>query len=382
MDSDRIYLDFNSTSPLAKSVQSTLAKGDLLAFNPSSLHSSGKAMGKSVREDSRSIQKIFNTQNELIFHSGASEALSFFVQGMALKATQNQEKLHFFYSNTDHSCVTNQVKILEILGHDSSEIAVDQNGQLDKAQLHDELKRSNAHVKLLNLTWVNNETGVIQDLTGIESIVKEFQNLFIHLDSVQSVGKVSDWQKIPDFVHMASYSAHKFGGLKSVGFSFIDKALNPIALIRGGEQQRGVRSGTVNALGIKTTVLALQEVLKCFDDKAMYTFRKKFEDVLVKNFDKKIRIIAQNSPRATNTISLYVAGSKAELTMAAFDMNGIDISIGSACSSGSLKPSRVLCAMGLEDISREVVRISWGFTPLTEQDLERVIQTLHNICHE
>lgn len=362
LTSKRHYLDFNATSPFAPSVSEWLAKGDLLFANPSSVHATGKRGRKFLNETRAYLYKTFQLDPKdfhLIFHSGASEGVNALVKGRALALMEDGKKLNFFRSATDHSSVRNMESDLELLGHKMTIFPVKETGELDTEVLIRMIKEAKDEV-LLNFTPMNNETGVCWDWTLANKIKKE-TGCLVHMDTVQTVGKVPGWNKLDPEMDLFTYSAHKFGALKGVGFSFIKKGFKFRPFISGGGQQGGLRSGTENTLGVYSIKLALEDLENedlALIEKAKALFEEKLKEIL----GHKGHIVGEKAElRAVNTTSFVTPGIISQNTAIQLDMAGIDISTGSACSSGAVIPSKVLLGMGYSDNdAMSAVRVSFG----------------------
>jgi cysteine desulfurase len=346
---NRIYLDYNSTSPLAKNVIDYLSKGDFPFQNPASIHQGGKSALKELNQARNEIFKKFHLDPnvyDLIFHSGATEFINTFFQF--------SENDLFIYSPADHKATLEQVS----KAHHSHQMKIDTNGDFDledlKAAINQHKKQFPLGKILINYLWVHNETGVLWPLEQI----KEFKtdNVYVHVDAVQSVGKIAAWDR-PQCGDVLTYSAHKFGALKGIGFSFIKKDTPFTALIRGGNQQHKRRAGTENVMGAQSIVLALDEVQF---DKNILKLRDELEQI-VKSISH-CEIIGENSKfgRNNNTLNFIDKNNKADLNLIKFDMQGIDLSSGSACTAGALEPSHTLCAYGYEEFAKHGIRVSLG----------------------
>ncbi len=369
---NRYYFDYNATSPLANSVIDWLPNGDLLFANPSSIHSSGKKSKRFINETKNFLRDTFSTPVEykLFFHSGASEGINSLVKGFAQKRYAEGERVHFVHSAVDHSCVYNLRDELELYGHEVSTFGVDANGDYDLEEIISLLNKSDKP-KLLNFTWVNNENGVVWNLDDLTRI-KEETNCFIHVDAVQSVGKIENWNKLNNVVDAYTFSGHKFGAMKGVGFSFVKETYNFCSLIRGGGQQEGMRSGTENTTGIYSMKLALEDVLKKQNYTELYSAKKYIEESIEANLSGDARIISKDSKRRNgNTIYLIIPGRKADILITAFDLARMDVSSGSACSSGAVLPSRVLLSMGVsEEDAKSALRFSFSYDLSVEESKE------------
>ena len=356
----RLYLDYNATAPLDDAVSEWLAKGVFPFGNPSSIHHSGKRSKKLINETRDFLFKTFDLhEHELFFHSGATEGINNIVKGFCFKSLFMKEDFHFLCFESDHSCIVNQKEHVELMGGSFHAFKVDEQGNYDEKEVISFIKKLKGRV-LLNHTYINNETGVVLSLDKVLKI-KEETNCFIHVDAVQLIGK---WHtlKLESLVDAYTFSAHKFGGMKGIGFSFI---LNQndffCSLIRGGGQQNALRSGTENVHGIYSIKLALESVVKRFDFDELKKSVKSVEDALVKSYGEKVIITAPKALKNANTIYLVFNGVKTDILITAFDMSQIDVSSGSACSSGAIKPSRVLLSMGFSiEQAKNSIRLSFS----------------------
>lgn len=369
---DRIYLDYNATSPLAPSVKRWLAKGELLWANPAAQHSSGKYSRARLDEVISFLFQTFHlpdSQFNTVFHSGATEGINSWIQGHCLKF-----KTLFVYSPLDHACVVSQIKRLENGGHKTLALPLDSNGELKLDEAIAQIKAAQVGVDktILNWTWVHNETGVVWPLKNAITI-KEQTAALIHVDAVQSPGKLSDWAELADQLDAYTYSAHKFGGLKGIGFSFLKKSTLPEPFILGGGQQSGARSGTENAMGAWAMMLALKELQEVFDPKASQkniSDLRIFIDELLKG--KGHRIAAKANELNLNTIFFVLNKLPSDMSMPLFDLAGLEVSAGSACGSGTAKPSPVLLSLGEKLLARNGLRLSlsWDLSTISMAEVK------------
>ncbi len=388
--SSRFYFDYNATSPLSLKVIDFFRSGEFLFGNPSSLHQTGKKSKKFISETSEFLYKTFgltSSDYQLLYHSGASEGINTFFKGIAFRLFKQKEQATFFFSTVDHACVVELKEALELLGHKVQFFGVDRNGQFDIAHLIDQIKQEEEENRLcyLNLTYINNESGVVWPLTLSEQIKAETKAV-IHVDAVQLVGKIENWKTLSPLIDAYTFSGHKFGAMKGVGFTFLKKTFLFTPLIVGGSQQSGLRAGTENAFGIYSLKLALQEIIEKFDAAELSAAKNLIEEVVMKVVGDKGEIVARNAPmRNLNTIFLILYGQKAELLSARFDLLGIDLSTGSACSSGIIKENRILMSMMYSfDDSRSSLRFS--FSPLMNQAqaalyAQKIISILEKMIH-
>jgi len=385
--SNRLYFDYNATSPLSKKVIDFLGSGDFLFGNPASLHHTGRHSKKLINRTSEYLYKLFGIDKnvfDVVYHSGASEGINTFFKGLAFSAFKEKKKHTFFFSQTDHACVFNLKADLESLGHEVLYFNVDKNGEFNVDELIDLIKRTENPV--MNFMAINNETGVVWPWSLAHKI-KEETKCLIHVDAVQLVGKVSDWQTLDSSLDAFTFSGHKFGALKGVGFSFIKKGVEISPLIVGGNQQEGRRAGTENALGIHSLKLALEEMENNFSalelKQAIHHLEKQIQATLR---DKGEIVAAKAHEHNLNTLFIVIPGQKAESLSMRFDMEGIDVSTGSACSSGVIKENRVLMAMGYsKEESRSSLRFSFSpFMTLPEAHTysEAILKVLKSILNK
>lgn len=380
LTNNRFYFDFNASSPWSSSVKSWLAQGDLPFGNPSSIHSDGKSAQRLIRDTTSFLKEHFQlSQHHVVYHSGATEGINAFFKGLAMERLQRGEKLHFCFFRTDHACIVNQREDLEALGHQVSMLEVNANGELDLPSALAALAELEGEL-VLNFTWVNNETGVVWPLE-LAKVIKAQTNAIIHVDAVQAVGKVASYQQLSSDIDAYTFSGHKFGAMKGVGFSFIKERPEIHPLIRGGGQQKGHRSGTENIHGIFSLKLALTDLTETFDFLCLNQAKESILAKIKEAFGKKIIFPTEKAQHQNgNTIYVVVPGQKADVLLTAFDLAGMSVSSGSACSSGAIVPSRILLAMGFsDDQARSAIRFSFSSTlRLKEADLfaEKIVALL------
>lgn len=344
LTNNRYYFDFNATSPLVPSVTEWLSKGDFLYGNPSSIHDSGKRSKRRLDEVSEYLFELFSLSDDqfhLVFHSGASEGINMLFKGHATCAYKRQVKARYGVFASDHSCLVNLKPSLELLDHQFVEFPVNRSGDID---LSSPLIQEG--LDLINATWVNNETGVMTTLETFERL-KNLTGAFVHVDAVQAIGKIDHWMRLSPKLDAYTFSGHKFGAMKGVGFSFIKKDLPFTPLIHGGGQQSNLRSGTHNTDGIYTLKLALEYLTDHQNLERLKAAKQMIEDQILDEFKDQVEVLGFKAQgRSHNTICLLLPNQQASTIITAFDLAGMDISTGSACSSGALTPSRVLLAMG------------------------------------
>ena len=359
---NRLYFDYNATSPLAKSVKDFLARGDF-PFNSSSIHTSGKFARRELINATSKIQKIFKTDFLPVFHSGATEGINLVLQGRLKKILSLNKKPFFIASSTDHSAVLNTMTSFETIPHKI--LSVDSNGEINLEELEATLKNHSDHDFIFNFTWVNNETGILLNFNKILPLLKAYQ-VYVHLDSAQAPNKINHWSELPSGIDAYTFCAHKFGGLTGCGFTFLKDQQSIVPLIYGGGQQSGLRGGTENVIGIISCALALEEIAT-LEAQLNSRSRDIIESSLIEKLGDRIVIVGKDNYRNLNTMNLIWKPQASDQVLVHFDMAQMDISAGSACSSGRLKGSHVLKAMGFGDLSQHGLRFS--FSPqMTEAD--------------
>jgi cysteine desulfurase len=252
------------------------------------------------------------------------------------------------------------------------ELPVTSDGVLDLAAL--EQRIATAERPLVSVMLANNETGVIQPIRAIADVVHAANGL-LHVDAVQAAGRI-DCRTDDLGADLLSLSSHKLGGPQGAG-ALVRRADIHIAepLIRGGGQERGIRAGTENVAGIAGFgAAAIAAVTARETDAArMAALRDRLEAEIAQATPQAV-IFGQGAPRLPNTTLVGLAGIKAETAIISFDLNGVAVSSGSACSSGKVQASHVLAAMGMQpDLARGAVRISLGWST-TERDLDNVLR--------
>ncbi|MFT8737007.1 MAG: aminotransferase class V-fold PLP-dependent enzyme [Zymomonas mobilis] len=341
----RIYLDYAATTPITDSAKRAMTEAFEIWANPSSPHKDGRHMRALIEEARIRIKAALNWPYQLVFTSGASESIAMVLQRNTLKQCS--------ISAVEHDAFLRAGIVPDIL-------PVDENGYIIPENLPEN--------QLVAVQTVNNETGVIQPAEILAQRVREKNSLWF-ADAAQSAGKIS----LPD-ADFISISAHKLGGPPGIGALLIrDWAkLKPF-----GGQEQGYRAGTENAPAILAFAAAVCENKEWFEKSA--ALREKLDQAIL-SFGGEI--VAHQSQRIPTIASYRMSGMVAKTQLILFDMAGISISAGSACSSGSLKSSPVLKAMGWGDKeAQEVIRVSFG-RETTESDIDHFIKTWQQISEQ
>jgi cysteine desulfurase len=371
---ERLYLDYNATSPLSHSVIDWLKSGDVLFANPSSQHTDGKSTRKVINESRAFIFdtfKLSGDQHKLFFHSGATEGIHTLAHSFAEMARLRGKDLLICYSRVDHPAVVqlslryfgSHVKFMELKRDKHLHYLHEENFEY----LQDKKANNPELIILYHHLWVHNETGQVSPLEEL-SAFKKIPDLFVHVDAVQAPGKIPQWRELTSGDSW-TFSAHKFGALKGIGFTFFKNTLPFYPLITGGSQQGNLRSGTENVQGIKSISLALQDLLQV-DVKLNGSYRVKLLEFLREGL-RGHGVVLDDKNMASNTIYFYLNDLPSDIALALFDVHGIEMSAGSACSSGAAKASPVLQQMGLEAVAKNGLRLSLAFA-INQADLNKI----------
>jgi cysteine desulfurase len=363
-----IYLDYNATAPLHKNVIKKIQNLKFKEFgNPSSVHKIGRNSKKIVEEVRRNILSTLKAKNyDLIFTSGATESNNLAIKGFIKK---NNIKT-IFSLQTEHASVIDVVKNLDI---EKKFFNINSNGNLNLKEI-EELLSKQTNPFLVSIMFANNESGIIHPINEISKIVKKYQGI-IHCDGVQSLGKIEiDLDSLD--VDLFSISSHKIGGPTGIGALLINTRNNISPEITGGGQEKNLRSGTENFLGIIGFGEAMNEVNNLA--KICNSEIKNNRDLLEANLKKlsnEIKIFGEDTNRLANTCYFAYPSMTSENQVIALDQKGICVSSGAACSSGKVEPSHVLKAMQVDEkYIHSAIRVSLGWDSNKEQ-----IETFFNI---
>lgn len=338
--------------------------GDFIFANPASQHSDGKIARKSINQSKTFISEFFHLKESefsLYFHSGATEGLNTIIHHFALRSEKESRPLILAYAQGDHPAVVEACKAYP----DSIQFILKRNSHGD--YLHDEnfsqlkeLKDQNpSAIILYHHLWLHNEIGVVSPLSEIV-IFKSIPDLFISVDAVQTVGKFHQYRDLDSRIDFYTYSAHKFGALKGIGFSFIQTKTQLAPLLVGGGQQNKLRSGTENAMGVHSIKLALEDMSKK-DLAEVGVMKEKLSEHFRLWLKGKGGLVGDKALHLSlNTIYFYLNNLTSDIALAMFDMSGIEISAGSACSSGAAKESEILLSLNHKDVAKNGLRLSLG----------------------
>jgi cysteine desulfurase len=376
---ERAYFDWNATAPLREGARATMVAALGVPGNASSVHSEGRAARKLIEAARAQVAALVGAEpKNVTFTSGATEANMLALTPALVAGGRKEPRDRLLVSSVEHPSVScggrfaaEQVTVLP----------VDGDGVVDLDALKAALAK--AERPLVSVMLANNETGVIQPIRAIADIVHAANGL-LHVDAVQGAGRI-DCDITALGADLLSLSAHKLGGPQGAG-ALVRRDGIHIAepLIRGGGQERGLRAGTENVAAISGFGAAVEaaDSARQADAVRMAALRDRFEAALKTQTPAAV-VFGAAAERLPNTCLFAVPGLKAETAIISFDLNGIAVSSGSACSSGKVQISTVLTAMGVEpDLARGAVRVSLGWTT-TEAEIDlllnawmRVVSTL------
>lgn len=373
-----IYADNAATTRISETV---LEK--MLPFlreqygNASSPYSLGVKAKHAIEKAREQVALAIGSNDaEITFTSGASEANSWLIKGIA--ELFDGDPIHIITSSIEHKSVLDVCRVLEDKCIEVTYLPVDQSGQV---LLEDVKMAIRPNTKLVSIILANNEIGTIQPITDIGLFLKHKGVLF-HTDAVQAVGHVP--VHVNELhVDFLSASAHKFNGAKGTGFLYKRSGLKLPSLIFGGEQERGFRAGTENVAGIVALGHALEESLT--DMQITAEQLKTMVDNTVRGVGKKIPLVKINGDakhRLPGTVNLRFDGVSGESMMNILDLKGVCVSTSSACNSGNDNPSHVLLALGMsEEEAKSSIRISYGrYNYLNE--VEFIVEAISYAYHK
>ncbi len=359
-----IYLDHNATTPVHHEVLE-----DMLPYykefygNASSIYSKGRECRAAVDKAREAVGNFLGTEAvDIVFTSGGTESDNFAIKGVAF---QNRDKKdHIITTMIEHSAVLNTCKFLEKMGFKVTYLPVDKYGMVDPDDVQNAITEKTTLVSIMH---ANNEVGTIQPIGEIGKITKD-KGVYFHTDAIQSIGKIrTNVEELN--VDLLSMSAHKFYGPKGVGALYIRKGVKIMPYQHGGQHERRMRAGTENVPGIVGMGKAIELAGKNMEErgKRLKALAEYFYRGLTEKLDH-IHFNGHPTNRIPGTLSLGFEFIEGEGLILNFDMKGICASTGSACTSGSLEPSHVLVAMGIDPvIAQGTIRFSLGDSNTSEE---------------
>ena len=375
----RVYFDYNATTPLAPEVAEEVARTSRDIFgNASSVHHYGQ-QAKAVLDEARShVAALLNADpSEIVFTSGGTESDNFAIRGAA-DASEPAGRTRLVASAIEHEAVLNTLRALARRGAPTATLEIDQSGILSP----DRLRRTiSSDVAVVSVMHANNEIGTIQPIAELAAIAHEHGAL-MHTDAVQSVGKIPvDVRALG--VDLLSLSAHKFNGPKGAGALWLKRGVRMLPILTGGKHERNRRAGTENVPAIAGLGVAAQLAAEKLEREGarVATLRDRLEEGILRAVSGTV-VNGARTPRVPNTTNISFDRVEAESLLIALDLEGVAVSTGSACSSGTLEPSHVLKALGLAaHRTQNSLRFSLGLYS-TEEEVDFVIGVLPRLVEK
>jgi cysteine desulfurase len=375
----RVYFDYNATTPLAPEVVDVISRVSRDVFgNASSIHHFGQQAKATMDEARSAIASLLNADSsEIVFTSGGTESDNFAIRGAA-DALEPKGRRHLIASGIEHEAVLNTLRALARRGWRTTLLPVDHTGIVSPDRLREAIDDDTAFVSVMH---ANNEIGTIQPVAALAAIAHEHGAL-MHTDAVQSAGKIPvDARALG--VDLLSLSAHKFNGPKGAGVLWIKRGTRMQPAVTGGKHERNRRAGTENVpaiagLGVAAALAAAKMTV---DAARVGALRDRLETGILRGVPGTA-VNGAREPRVPNTTNISFERVEAESLLIALDLEGIAVSTGSACSSGTLEPSHVLKAMGLPSHrTQNSLRFSLGMFS-TGEEVDRVIEILPRLVEK
>lgn len=370
-----VYLDNNATTQIADEVKEIMRDNEDLYGNASSMHTYGRSSAAGISWAREEVAKLINSDSgEIYFTSGASESNNMVFNIFRDIIDSGSDRNRIIISTVEHPASIETAKYLEGKGYKVSYAPVDNIGRLDLGQLESLLSND---VILVSIMTGNNESGVIQPVKEASELAHK-AGAFFHTDATQAIGKIAVDVKDINADYL-SLSGHKFYGPKGVGALYVRKGAPVSPFVHGGHQENGMRAGTYNnqaIIGLGKASEIARENLEA-ERKQLWALREK----LRKGIEERIPNVVVNGSNDENlslpgTLNVSFPSAEGESILLYLDLEGIEVSTGSACASGSLEPSYVLLAAGLPvELAHGSVRFSFGRYN-TEEDVEYVLEKL------
>ena len=368
-NSNIVYFDVAATTPLDPRVAKVMDEINTHSYgNPSSIHQFGQKAHNLLEKNRKKIANILSChESEIFFTSGGTES-----NNIALQGTLNQGD-HLITSNYEHPAILKLAEYLEKNNIEVTYVEPNHNGVIGIQNIINSIKKN---TKLVSIMYVNNEVGSINPINEIADYCNK-HNILFHTDAVQYIGK--DYFDFSNKkIDLLSIGAHKFYGPKSIGLLYVKKGIKLNPLFHGGGQEKSLRPGTENISLISGMTEALSIAYNEMQNNILHI--KSMEDLLISKLDKShINYKINGKPRLTGLINITFNDIDGQTLLMQLDMLGFAISYGSACSSGSSKPSAALLNIGLSDeFAKKTVRISIG-KYITKENILSLVSNLQSI---
>lgn len=371
-----VYLDHNAITPMRPEARAALAAALDVFGNPSSVHAAGRAARDLLDRARTEVAAVLGARPaEIVFTSGATEAAAMAIRGVLGAAPAGRDEL--VATAVEHPCVLGLADALRSEGRRVTVLPVDRRGVPD---LRAAAAAVTERTALVCAMLANNETGVLLPVSELAALARD-RGALLFTDAVQAVGKIPvDVRTLG--ADLLALTGQKFGGPRGIGALWVRSGLR-LAPLLGGTQERGRRAGTENLPGAASLGAALSAVLAHGDLERLRVrgMRDRLESGLLGLLPGAV-VNGAGAERLPGTLSITVPGTDAEALLMALDLEGICASAGSACHSGSARPSSVLSAMGLTDAeARATLRLSLGWTS-TDEDVERALEAVPRLARQ
>jgi cysteine desulfurase len=374
-----VYLDYAATAPLRKEVLECFTDHLQNLGNPSSVHSTGQKIRRALEEARESIAKSVGcNRSEVIFTAGGTESDNLAIKGLYWqRISEDNTRKVIISSATEHHASIDPMEWLE--KHDGAEVLwlpVDYQGVIDFDFFEKFLGENHERVALINLMWANNETGVITDMQRVVALAKK-HDIPVHSDAIAAFGHVPI-SFANSGLNTMSISAHKVGGPVGAGALIVSRSTKLVSIIHGGGQERGMRSGTMNAPVAKAFALAAELAVAELESetKRLSALRDRLVAGVLE-LSPLAKHTGSESSRMPHNAHFTFDGCSGDSLLFLLDQQGVCVSVGSACQAGVNGPSHVLVAMGRTD--REAlgcIRMTL-VKDTTDADIDAVLATLH-----
>jgi cysteine desulfurase len=374
----RVYLDHAATTPVHPDVLEAMLPyfGDV-GHNPSSLHAEGRRARAALDfARDRVAAALGVARKEITFVGSGSEADNLAILGIS--RLHRDRGRHIVSTQIEHHAVLHALEALHDEDFEITLLPVDERGLVDPQTFANALRSDTV---LASVMYANNEIGVVQPIATLAAAAKERGVLF-HTDAVQAAGLLATRPRELG-VDLLSLSAHKFYGPKGVGVLYVREGIELAPLVLGGGQEFGRRSGTENLAGIVGLAVALERAVSRQPERAarIATLRDRLESGIIE-WVTGVRVNGAGAPRLPNNSNISFDGIDSESLLMQFDLAGIAVSSGSACTSGAIEPSHVLAALPIDPRwCKGVIRFSLG-EATSEEDIERVLELVPRITTE
>ncbi|MGD8396525.1 MAG: IscS subfamily cysteine desulfurase, partial [Candidatus Eiseniibacteriota bacterium] len=373
----RIDLDQNATTAVATAVREAMLPYLADAHgNPSSIHGTGREAREAIERARRQVARLVGARpRRILFTGGGSEADNLALKGVAFAYREHGR--HLVTSAVEHPAILATCAFLETLGYDVTYLDVDCHGRVDPAALEAALTDDTL---LVSIMLANNEVGTIQPIAELAAIARAAGVLF-HTDAVQAIGKIPvDVEALG--VDLLTLSGHKIHGPKGVGALYMRKGVVLTPLVHGGQQERGLRAGTENVPAIVGLGKAAELAARAVDQAPRIAALRDRLEAGIRELVPEARLNGHPQARLPNTLNLTLPGLRGESLVVALDQHGIALSSGSACKSGSPKPTHVLIAMGVSEADAHCsVRLSLS-AATTDEDVDATVAALGEVLRE